>query len=436
MDKTVQEYLFDVVVILSLIFINGVLAMAELAILSSNRIKMENFAKKSKSAKIALELMDNPGSFLSTIQMGITIIGVVSGAFSGQKFGEPLGVWLNTLPWVYGYGNLIAFTLIIVFITYISIVLGELIPKRIAISKPEKTASILARPVHLLSKVTYPFVFILDLSTKVLLKMFNQKEIKESVVTEEEIHSIMKQGLKEGAIDAFEHRVFQKVLQFGDREASVIMTPRIKVIYLDIADTIEENTQKILQNPHRYYPVFEGGLDNFKGIINTKDVLTQQMQGKGLDFKALIKEAPCVIEDNLGPDLLEQFKKYKTHIAIVVDEYGTMQGIITLVDLFETLVGALPESHQEKHYEIIQREDGSWLCDGLTPVDEIEELLEVDIVSTFEENDFNTIAGFLLIHFKHIPYAGEYINWGGFKFEIMDMDGTRIDKILIQKMDN
>lgn len=431
-----QGYLFDVIVILSLILINGILAMTELAIVSSNRMKMENLSKKNVGAKCALGLMDNPGSFLSTIQSGITIIGVVSGAFSGQKFAEPMGLWLNTFPWIHGYGNIIAFSLVVVWITYISIVLGELIPKHIAIVKPEKVASILARPVHLLSKITYPFVLVLDISTKTILRFFNQKEVKESTVTEEEIHSVMKQGLEEGAIDDFEHKVFQKVLRFGDREASVIMTPRIKVIYLDMVDSMEENTQKILQNPHRYYPVFDGGLDNFKGIVDTKDALTQVIQGKTLDFKPLIKEAPCVIEDNLGPDLLSQFKTYKTHIAVVVDEYGTMQGIITLVDLFETLVGSVPESHQERHYDITTRDDGSWLCDGLTPIDDIEELLEADIVETFEENDFNTLAGFLLIHFKHIPKEGEHIHWGGFRFEIVDMDATRIDKVLIQRRDD
>jgi len=230
--------------------------------------------------------------------------------------------------------------------------------------------------------------------------------------------------------------VFQKVLQFGDREASVIMTPRIKVIYLDLADSMEDNIQKILQNPHRYYPVFDGKLDNFKGIIDTKDVLTQVIQGNTLNLKNLIKEAPCVIEDNLGPDLLEQFKKYKTHIAVVVDEYGGIQGIITLVDLFETLVGFIPESHQERHYETTTREDGSWLCDGLTPINEIEELLKVDIVENFEENDFNTLAGFLLIQVKHIPKEGDHIYWDGFRFEIIDMDGSRIDKVLIQKQES
>jgi len=243
----------------------------------------------------------------------------------------------------------------------------------------------------------------------------------------------MKQGFEEGAIDDFEHKVFQKVLQFGDREASIIMTPRIKVVYLDIANSMAENTQKILQNPHRYYPVFDGGLDNFKGIIDTKEALTQMIQGRKLDFLPLVKKAPCVIEDNLGPDLLNQFKKYKTHIAVVVDEYGVMQGIITLVDLFETLVGSVPQLHQESQYEISTREDGSWLCDGLTPIDEIEALLEVDIIKAFEESDFNTLAGFLLTRFKHIPKEGDYIHWDVFRFEIVDMDGSRIDKILIQK---
>jgi len=429
----VQEYVFDITVIFSLVLANSILAMTELAIVSSNRTKMVNLAKKNARAKIALELIDNPGIFLSTIQIGITIIGVISGVFSGKKFAEPIGIWLNTIPWIYGYGNLIAFSLVVAFITYVSIVFGELLPKRIAISKPEKIAVFFARFVHLLSKVTYPLVLVLDLSTRIILSVCNYKEVKESVITEEEIHSVIKQGLEEGAIDAFEHKIFQKVLQFGDREASVMMTPRIKVVYLDMADSLEENTKKILRNPHRYYPVFEGGLDNFKGIIDTKDALTQQIQSKKLDLKALVKEAPCVIEDNLGPDLLEQFKKYKTHIAVVVDEYGIMQGIITLVDILETLVGTIPEYQQEKHYEIKVREDGSWLCDGLTPIDEIEELLAVDIVNAFEESDFNTLAGFLLTHFKHIPGTGECLDWDEFRFEILDMDGTRIDKVLIQK---
>lgn len=407
--------------------------MMELAIFSSNRMKMENLSKKSIGAKVALELMDNPGLFLSTIQMGITIIGIIAGAFGGQKFAEPMGLWLSTFSWIHGYGNLIAFTLVVVLITYISIVLGELVPKHIAITKPEKVASFLARPVSLLLKITYPFIFILYISTKIILRIFNQKEVKESAVTEEEIHSVMKQGLEEGVIDNFEHKMFEKVLRFGDHEASVIMTLRIKVVYLDMVDSMEENTGKILQNPHRYYPAFDGGLENFKGIIDTKDVLTQVIQGKILDFISLVKEVPCVIEDNIGPDLLDQFKKYKTHIAIVVDEYGAMQGVITLVDLFETLVGSVPGSHEERNYEITTRKDGSWLCDGLTPIDELEELLKADMIKTFGENDFNTLAGFFLIHCKHIPKEGEHIDWDGFRFEIVDMDGTRIDKVLIQK---
>lgn len=432
--EILQTYLFDVIILLLLICINGILAMTELAMVSSNRNKIENLAKTSKGAKIALELIDNPGSFLSAIQIGITIIGIISGAFSGQRFAEPIGAWLNSFEWMQGYGGVIAFSLIVVVITYVSIVLGELIPKRIAITKPEKIACFLAGPIRLLSKITYPFVFLLDVSSRALLKLFRQKEVKESTVTEEEIHSMMRQGLVEGAIDNFEHKVFQKLLEFGDLEASVIMTPRIKVTYLDTTDTTEENAAKILKNPHRYYPVFDGGLDNFKGIIDTKDALTQQMQGKPLDFHALVKDPPCVLEENLGPDLLEHFKKHKTHIAVVVDEYGSMQGVITLVDLFEALVGSIPESNQTRHYEIVTRENGSWLCHGLTPINEIEDLLNLEIVDAFEDNDFNTLAGFLLTQLKHVPKDGEHFDWSGFRFEIVDMDGSRIDKVLIQKL--
>jgi putative hemolysin len=428
----VQAYVFDIIVILILTLLNGVLAMTEIAIISSNRTKMEYLAKQSDGAKVVLEMMDDNGSFLSTIQIGITIIGLISGAFSGQRFAEPMGEWLNSVSYISGYGNIVSFCIILIGVTYISIVLGELVPKRIAISHPEKIAIILALPVRVLSKITSPFVSLLSISSKFILKMLMQEEIKEYSLTEEEIHSVMQQGFEKGAIDEFEHKVFRKVLQFGDREASIIMTPRIKVVFLDLKDTIDENMHKILKNPHRYYPVFEGGIDNFKGIIDTKDALAQVIKNKKIDLRTLVKEAPCVIEDNLGPDLISKFKKYKTHIALVVDEYGSMQGIITLVDLFETLVGNMPESQQDKHYEITQRKDGSWLCDGLTPIDDIEDFLKVDVFNALEEVDFNTLAGFLLTQFNRIPKAGDFIIWETFRFEIMDMDGTRIDKVLIQ----
>lgn len=430
-----REYLLDIGIILTLIFINGVLAMAELAIVSSNPIKLNTLSKNSRGSQFALELKNNPGSFLSTIQIGITIIGIFAGAYSGQKFAEPMGIWLNTFSWVHNYGNFLAFTVIIALITYISILLGELIPKRIAIIMPEKVASSLARPILYLSKITFPLVYILDVSTKKILKVFNLKVVKDPTVTEDEIQSLMLQGLEEGAIDNFEHKLFHKILQFGDRDAEVIMTPIIKVIYLDIADSMETNLSKILQNPHRYYPVFNNGLDNFEGILDTKDALADLILGKPLNFQVLVKEAPCVIENNLGPELLDQFKFNKSHFAIVIDEYGSVRGVLTLVDLFETLVGSIPSSSKEKHYKMIKRDDGSWLCDGLTPIHDIEELLEINISEAFEDNDFNTLAGFLLVIFKCLPKEGEQINWNRFRFEILDMDGARIDKIMIKKSD-
>ncbi len=417
-----------------LLIVNGILAMSEIAIIASSRDKMKEMAKKSKKAKVASYLMDNMGEFLSTIQIGITIIGVVLGAFGGQKFAEPLGVWLDTIPLLQGYGSLIAFSLVVFSVTYISLVIGELVPKRIALSKPEKVAKFFAKPIFLLCQLTYPFVVVLNMSTKVILKVFGQKPMKESTITQEEIDRVLRQGFQSGVIDAFEHKVFQKVLQFGDKEVSMMMTPRIKVVFLDIEEDLEENKSKILSYPHRYYPVFEGGLDHFRGILDTKDLFAQQMQGKPFELNSLIKKAPYVIEGSLGPDLIKQFIKYKTHIAIVMDEYGAMQGIITLVNIFEALIGNIPESHQKKHYDIVvHRNDGSWLCDGLTPISSIEDLLKVEIVAAFEEVDFDTLAGFLLMHFKAIPEAGDKMEWDKFRFEIMDMDGTRIDKVLIQK---
>ncbi|MBS0272458.1 MAG: HlyC/CorC family transporter [Proteobacteria bacterium] len=427
-------YFFDLAIIFLLIIANGILAMTEFAIVSSNRHKMNRLAKTNQGAKVAIRLMDKPGEFLSTVQIGITIIGIISGAFSGQRFAEPLGLWLNEIQWVYGYGELIAFSLIVMFVTYVSLVIGELIPKRIALSKPEKIASLCAPLIYFLSKLTHPFVIILNFSTNILLKLFSQKEIKDSCVTEEEIHSLLERGFEEGAIDAFKHHIFQRVLKFGERDASIIMTPRIKTVALNLNDDLSESKNKILSNPHRYYPVFETNMDNPIGIVDVKDILTQQMKGQPFDLKSLVKEAPYVVEDTLGPDLLEHFKARKIHMAVVVDEYGVMQGMVTLVDLFETLVGEVPESQAENSYKVVQREDGSWLCDGLTPIDDIEELLKRKIILTFEEDDFNTLAGFLLVHFKRIPNVGESIYWNSFKFEIVDLDGKRIDKVLIKKI--
>lgn len=427
-----MDYFLEISTILLLILANGLLALSELAIVSSNRTKVETQSAHQKSAKIVLNLIDNPGTFLSTIQIGITIIGIISGAYSGQIFAEPLGAWLNHFSFINNHGTGIAFTIVVVIMTYISIVLGELIPKRLAINQPERIAYIVARPIFFLSKIMHPFVVILNVSTNCALKAMGMNNEKhQNSLTEDEIVSLMKKGLDEGAIDAFEHRTFQKILQFGNREASVIMTPRVKVIYLDLADSLEDNIKKILLHPHRYYPVFEGGLDQFKGIIDSKDALTHLMQGQSLDFKKMIKKVPCVIDDNLGPDLLDLFKKYKTHIAVVIDEYGTMQGIITLVDILETLVGTIPEIKTDKHYTMILRDDGSWLCDGLTPIDEIEDMFDWSFYQNNSDTDYNTLAGFLLNHLKHIPVEGESIQWQNYTFEIIDMDGNRIDKVLI-----
>lgn len=335
-------YLLDLAIILFLILANGILAMIEFSIVSSSRNKIRHLAKTSHGAQVAYQLIENPGKFLSTIQIGITIIGIISGAFSGQRFAEPLGKWLDTIYWIYGHGEVIAFSLIILIVTYASLVIGELVPKRIALSSPEKIACFFAPAINFLSKTTHPFVSLLDSSTKAILKTLGQKESKDSFLIEEEIHQLIEQGLEGGVIDPFEHRLFQRALKFGDRDASMMMTPRLKVISLSLENDVEANKNKILLNPYRYYPVFEKNMDGFKGIVDTKDILTQQMKGDPFDLKSLAKDVFCVREEALGPEVLEQFKKHKSHFGIVIDKYGAMQGIITLVDLFESLFGETP----------------------------------------------------------------------------------------------
>lgn len=426
-----MDYILEIMIVFGLIVLNGFLALCELAVISCNRTKIEMQFGHRKSGKILLQLIDDPGLFLSTIQVGITIIGIVSGAFSGQNFAEPLGLYLDKLPVISGHGTVIGYGVVVILITYFSIVLGELVPKRIAIHQPEKIAIVIAIPIHILSKIIHPFVIVLNKTTDYALASVGVDTSKDlSPLTEEEIVSLVKRGYAEGALDDFEHKTFQKILQFGNREACVIMTPRLKVVYLDVCDPYAENIEKILTHPHRYYPVFENGLDHFKGIFDAKDALNLLLQGQVLEIEKLIKNVPCVVEDNLGPDLLEQFKKFKTHIAVVIDEYGQMQGLVTLVDILETLVGTIPEFKSQRHYSLVKKDENTWLCDGLTPIDEIEEILNCTFLKG--DNDYNTLAGFLLNQCRYIPHVGEYINWKKYTFEIIEMDENRIDKVLIK----
>ncbi len=427
-------HLLDFTIIIFLIAANGFLAMTEFAIISSNRNRIKLLAKTSNSAKAAQKLMENPGEFLSTIQIGITVIGVISGAFSGQKFAEPLGKWLDNFYWTYGYGETVSFALIVLMVTYASLVIGELVPKRIALSNPEKIACISARTINILNKIVRPFVILLEISTRLILKLFGQNKVNDSLVTKEDIRLLIEQGFEGGVIDLFERQLFQRVMKFNERDASIMMTPRLRVISLDLGVDNEINRKKILQHPHRYYPVFETKRDIPLGVVDIKDVLAQQMRGEKFSLSPLIIQAPCVGEEAIVPEILDQFKKKKTHLGFVTDEHGAMQGIISLTDLFETLAGEVPDLKNRKPSMITERKDGSWLCDGSTPIDDIEDLLDMEIVSSFKEEDFSTLAGFLLIQFKHIPHTGEIISWEGVNFEVVDLDGNRIDKVLIQKI--
>lgn len=426
-------HLFDFVVILLLILLNGILAATEIAVISASYPQLELRARKSPRAQIALRLKKNPGVFFSTIQVGITLVGIVSGVFSGQRFAEPLGLYLSRLPLFGSAGNAIAFGGIVVFVTYISIVLGELFPKKIAVSNPEAVAVLFAPPIEKLAKLAYPLVRFLDVSSAALLKPFRHSSQNPPVITQDEVRMIVRRGLQEGSIDAFEHGLFRKALLFGDLRASALMTPWIKVVALDLKDGYRANMEKILASAHRYYPVFEGNKKNFKGILDTKSVCRKMAGQKRVNMRALLQQVPFVFEDTLGQDVLKSFKKYKTHIALVADEYASIKGIITLVDIFETLVGVMPEAQTDKHYKITKRKDGSLLCDGLTPVDKLLDFINPEGASATALMDSDTLAGFFLGQFKETPREGDSISWNGFRFEVMDMDGMRIDKLLVQK---
>ena len=422
----------EIVIIFGLILLNGVFAMAEIALVSARRARLEAQANKGDAkAKEALQLSNHPDKFISTVQIGITLIGILNGIFSGESIRGNVVNFLNQFEFIKPYSNSAATVIVVIIITYFSLVLGELVPKRIGLSNPETIAKTLAGPMRIVTYITYPFIWLLSISSNLIIKLFNIRR-KDTGVTEEEIKAIISEGTEQGTIEEAEQEIIERVFHLGDRNITSLMTHRSDIIWLDINSSVEEIKNLTDDLVHSIYPVCDGNVDNVQGVISLKDVFRVQ---KETLLKDVMKPAFYVPENNSAYQVLEKFKQRKTHYAFIVDEYGTLQGIITLNDILEAIVGDISEPYEED-YEILKRDDGTYLIDAQIPYyDFLSYFNKTHWLDEGEQEQFDTLAGFILHHMERIPATGDKMKFRGFSFEIVDMDGHRIDKLLVTLSD-
>ena len=420
----------DVAILLALIALNALFAMAEIALITAKRAKLQRMVDGGdRRAAAALELSEDPNRFLSTVQIGITTIGILNGVVAESSLSAPVARWLEHVGVSSDTSGLLASTLIVVIITYLSIVLGELVPKRIAQSTPEPIARIVARPMLALATAARPLVLLLSGSTKLLLRLVGIRHAGAPVVTEVEIHALLEEGSDAGIIEENERQMVRNVFRLDDRQITSLMVPRSDIIYLDLNEPLNENLQRIQASEHSRFPVCKGGFDEVVGIINAKVLLAQTLRGETPDFKNDLQPAVFVPESLTGMELLEHFKSSGVQMAFVIDEYGEIQGLITLQDLIEAIAGEFkPDDHEDAW--AIQRQDGSWLLDGIIPVPELKDTLGLESVPEEDKGRYNTLSGMLMLLMGRIPAASEAINWESWRFEVVDMDGKRIDKVL------
>jgi putative hemolysin len=422
---------FQIAIVVALTLLNGLFSMSELALVSSRKGRLQHMAENGdRGARTALRLIDDPSRFLSTVQIGITMVGVVAGAYGGATLGERFGAWLDTVPGLAGYGQALGVTTVLVAITYLSIVLGELIPKRIALRNPERIASIMARPMRTLSKIAAPMVWLLGASTDVALRLLGLHGEREVTVTEEEVRSMITEGTQAGVFAPEEKDMIDGVLRLADRTVRTIMTPRPDVVWLDINDPQDLLLNEIKVGGHSRYPVCRGELDEVVGVVHTRDLVAAAVQGRPFDLEANTMK-PLVVHDGIPIlKLLDLMKTSGQHMAMALDEYGSIEGLATITDIVETIAGDLPEAGRQAEIAAVHREDGSWLVEGWMPVDEFEDTTGIRGLRG-ADTDFHTVAGFVLHRLGHIPQAGEVLEYQGIGFEVVDMDGRRIDKILV-----
>ena len=424
----------EIILLFSLIVINGVLAMSEVALLTSKRAKLSAMASRGKkSAEVAIRISEDPTQFLSTIQIGITSIGLLSGIVGESIFAKPLAIWLQSIGVPDGIADVSATVFVVLIVTFIAITVGELVPKRIGQSNPEQIATVIATPMLILSKVTKPFVVILTVTTNTLLRLFGIGKHKEATVTEDEIEAILDEGSVAGLIEDQERELVKNVFRLDDRKLGSLMVPRSEIVFVDINDPEAESFNQIAQSVRSRIPVCDGGLDSIIGVLTAKTALSTVARGEKLSLQENLDPPLYVPETLTGMDLLEQFKQSRTHIAFVVDEYGGLEGLVTIQDIFDTLIGEIVTEGEEAT-DPVQRDDGSWLFEGDTSIPEIKDCLAIDELPEQDKGRYHTVSGLILLLLGKMPVAGDSVVLADWKLEVVDMDGRRIDKILATRI--
>ena len=425
----------ELLIIALLLLANGVLAMAEIAMVSARKARLRKLANKGDvRARAALEIAKAPTRFLSTVQVGITLLGVLAGAFGGRTIAENLQQSLEKWPPLAIYAEAVSLAIVVCGITFASVILGELVPKRLGLHAPERVAMMVVRPINFLSHIVAPVASVLTFVTDRTLQLFGIGQPKEAPVTEEEVRLLVEQGIHSGTFNQAEQQMVEGVLTLDQRLVTTLMTPRPKIVFLNINDPEDVNWRKIVTSAHSYFPVYQNHHDQVVGMVAVKALWAHSAIGLPMTLKNLLQPPLFVPKTMMAIQLLEQFKKTGKHIAIVMDEFGAVQGIVTLIDVMESIVGDLPERGDRAQPEAKRRDDGSWLIDATMPTAELKTLLTFEGLLPHEADaDFQTLGGFVVTQFGRIPAAADWFEWGGWRFEVVDMDRRRVDKVLVAR---
>jgi putative hemolysin len=423
---------FEILFIMLLIMANGIFAMSEIALVAARKSRLQDRAEKGDAkAKAALELANQPNLFLSTVQIGITLVGILAGAFGGRTLANKLATYLSVIPGVQVYNEAIAVVLIVICITYFSVILGELVPKRIALTHPESIAAFMAIPMRMVSAISSPVVRLLTLSTDAIFRLVGSEPVQQPLVTEEEVRTLIKQGTAAGVFEASEQDMIEAVISMGDKSARALMTPRTQIVWFDLNDSAVEIRKKISESGHSRFPVCRGGLDDVVGVAQAKDLLASALAGKTIDLSELLQQPAFVPRSMAALQVLEQIKASGSHLVLVVDEYGGIEGLLTHHDILEAIAGEMPFGKTPIQSKAVQRSDGSWLLDGMLTVDEFKEIFHLDSLPGEKRDAYQTLGGFLFTQMGRVPSVPDRFEWNDLCFEIVDMDGKRIDKVLV-----
>jgi putative hemolysin len=421
-----MSYWNEVIIIAVLIFINGILAMSEAAMVASRKARLQQQANEGdKASASVLKLISNPNIFLSTVQIGITLIGVLSGAVGGATISERLAAEFSKIPALQQYSESLAIGLVVMVITILSLWLGELVPKRLALHNPEQIARVVVGPMLFISRIFSPAVKILSKATDFVLRLFGIKDSVEVPITEEELQVLLDQGTQAGVFEEAEQDMVEGVFSLGDQRVYSLMTPRTEIVALDIHDTTQEIRQKIAESEYSRFPVRQGSLETILGIVKSRDLLIQSLSGSEIKLKDLLKPAYFIPETMFASRALEIFKEKGTELLFVIDEFGGLQGLLTVNDVIEEIVGEI----ELEEPQATQRQDGSWLLDGMLEVDEFKEIFKLDALP--HEDEYETLSGFMMVSLGRVPQTADHFEWKGLRFEVIDMDGRRVDKVLV-----